>query len=157
VAHQLAIPIIKIIKDNLSLVMMFAFSQPALRKFRGNHLAGGWPYVDEVLFTIPEQVATRAFLELALLFRTLDDQESVDDGSLGAVFGNLYLKDSTTTPLHMRDVANKVIHAQRHEWVFTDPTTPALRAFADPNAKEKWIRADIDVRTFAVGCGMLMS
>jgi hypothetical protein len=158
VAHQLAIPITRIIKDNLALVMMYAFSQPSLRKFRGSNFAGGdWPYVDEVLFAIPEQVATRAFLELALLFRTLDDQESIDDGSLGAMFGNLYLKDGTSTPLQMRDVSNKVIHAQRHEWVFTDPVVPALRAFAAPNAREKWLRADIDIRTFAVGCGMLMS
>lgn len=156
-AHQLAIPITKIIKDNLSLVMMFAYSRPALRKFRGSHFGGDWPYVDEVLFTTPEQIAIRAFLELALLYRTLDDQENVDDGSLGAEFGHLYLKDGSTTPLYMRDVANKVIHAQRHEWLFTDPAIPVLRAFANPNAKEKWLRADIDIRTFAVGCGMLMS
>ena len=156
-AHQLAIPLTKIIKDNLSLVMMHAFSRPSLRNFRHNNFAGDFPYVDEVLFTIPEQVATRAFLELALLFRTLDDQESIDDGWLGAMFGNLYLKDGSSTPLQMRDVSNKVIHAQRHEWVFTDPVVPALRAFAAPNVKEKWLRADIDIRTFAVGCGMLMS
>jgi hypothetical protein len=157
VAHQLAIPITKIIKDNLSLVMMHAFSEPSLRRFRRNNFAGGFPYVDEVMFTIPEQIATRAFLELAVLFRTLDDQENIDDGSLGAGFGILYLKDGTTTPLNMRDVSNKVIHAQRHEWVFTDPVTPALRAFAHSNAREKWLRADIDIKNFAVGCGFLMS
>jgi hypothetical protein len=157
VAHQLAIPITDIIKENLSLVMMFAFSRPSLKNFRRNHFAGGFPYTDEVLFKIPEQIATRAFLELALLFRTLDDQESVDDGSLGAGFGVLYLKDGTMAPLNMRDVSNKVIHAQRHEWIFTDPLTPALRAFAHPNTKEKWLRADINIKTFAVGCDMLLS
>jgi hypothetical protein len=57
----------------------------------------------------------------------------------------------------MRDVANKIIHAQRHEWIFTDPQQPMLRAIADPAAKEKWTHADIDIKTFAVGCGMLMS
>ncbi|XSC45084.1 hypothetical protein ACF1BQ_002130 [Bradyrhizobium sp. RDT10] len=154
--HQLAFPIAKVIKDNLSLVMMFAYSQPPLREFRRSQFTGGWPHVDEVLFAIPEQVAIRAFLELALLFRTLDDQENIDDGSLGASFGTLFLK-GTTTPLHMRDVANKIIHAQRHEWIFTDAQQPTLRAIADPTAKEKWTHADIDIKTFAVGCGMLMS
>jgi hypothetical protein len=69
----------------------------------------------------------------------------------------LYLKDDTISPLTMRDVSNKVIHAQRHEWIFTDPLTPALRAFAHVNTKEKWIRADINIKTFAVGCDMLLS
>ena len=63
-AHQLAFPITKVIKDNLSLVMMFAYSQPPLREFRRGHFTGNWPYIDEVLFALPEQLATRAFIKL---------------------------------------------------------------------------------------------
>lgn len=156
--HQLALPITRIIKENLSLVMMFAYSQPPLREFRRDHFAGGWPYVDEVLFTIAEQTAMRALIELALLFRTLDDQENIDDGSLGSVFGTLHLKNGNTSVLNMRDVANKIIHAQKYEWIFTDLKQPTLRAIADPSdTREKWTHADIDFKTFAVGCGMLMS
>lgn len=155
--HQLTLPITKLIKDNLSLIMMFAYSQEPLREFRRTLFAGDWPYVDEILFTLSEQTATRALLELALLFRTLDDQEDIDDGSLNAVFGTLFLKDGGNTPLHMRDVANKIIHAQKHEWIFTDSHGPILRAIADRAAKEKWTHADVDIKTFAVGCGMLMS
>jgi len=98
VAHQLAFPITKVIKENLSVVTMFAYSQPSLGEFRRDHFTGGWPYVDEVLFTIPEQLATRAIVELVLLFRTLDDHEAINDGSLGNEFGTLYLKNGKVKP-----------------------------------------------------------
>ena len=52
-AHQLAFPITKIITDNLSLVMMFAYSQPPLREFRRNSFVGGWELIDEVLLAFP--------------------------------------------------------------------------------------------------------
>ena len=110
-AHQLAFPIIKVITDNLSLVMMFAYSQPPLREFRRNSFTGGWELIDEVLFGIPEQLATRAMIELVLLFRTLDDHEDLDDDSLGSQFGTLHLKSGNIKPLSIRDVANKTIHA----------------------------------------------
>jgi hypothetical protein len=155
-AHQLAFPITKVIKENLSVVMMFAYSQPPLREFRRGHFAGTWPYVDEVIFTIPEQLATRAMIELVLLFRTLDDHEDIDDGSLGSQFGTLYLKDGRVRPLTIRDVANKTIHAKKIEWVFDDPKKPILKTTAHDNSKENWTHAEIDLNTFAVGCGMLM-
>jgi hypothetical protein len=155
VAHQLAFPVTKVIKENLSVVMMFAYSQPPLREFRRGNFAGNWPYVDEVLFTIPEQLATRALIELVLLFRTLDDQEDIDDGSLGATFGKLDLKNGNVQPLTIREVANKTIHAKKIEWVFADPERPILKTTAYDNAREKWAHAEIDINTFAVGCGML--
>ena len=135
-AHQLAIPITKVIKDNLSLVMMFAYSQTPLREFRQAQFMGGWPYIDEVLFTTPEQIATRAMIELVLLFRTLDDHEDIDDGSLGDTFGHLYLKDGKVVPLSIREVANKTIHAKTIEWIFDDPKKPILKTTAHDNARE---------------------
>ncbi len=137
--------------------MMFAYSQTPLREFRRDHFTGGWPYIDEVLFTTPEQLATRAMIELVLLFRTLDDHEDIDDGSLGAQFGSLCLKDGRAVPLTIREVANKTIHARKIEWIFTDPKKPILKTTAHDNAREKWTHAEIDINTFAVGCGMLMS
>lgn len=154
-AHQLAIPISDVIKENLSLVMMFAYSQTGLREFRSEHFAGNWPYIDEVLFTLPEQQATRALIELALLFRTLDDHEDIDDGSLGATFGNLHLKNGKVVPLTIRDVANKTIHAKTIEWILTDPKKPILKTTTHNTPREKWTYAEIDINTFAVGCGML--
>jgi hypothetical protein len=156
-ADQLAIPITKVIKENLSVVMMFAYSQPPLREFRRAQFTGGWPYINEVLFTIPEQLATRAMIELALLFRTLDDHEDMDDGSLGDTFGNLYLKDGRGLPLSIREVTNKTIHAKTIEWIFTDPKKPTLKTTAHDNAREKWTHAEIDTNTFAAGCAMLAS
>lgn len=136
--------------------MMFAYSQTPLREFRRGNFTGNWPYVDEVLFAIPEQLATRALIELVLLFRTLDDHEDIDDGSLGAQFGNLYLKDGKVVPLTIRDVANKTIHAKKIEWIFTDPKKPILKTTALDSKREKWTHAEIDINTFAVGCGLLM-
>ena len=143
---------------NLSLVMMFAYSQPPLREFRRGHFTGNWPYIDEVLFATPEQLATRAFIELVLLFRVLDDHEDMDDGSLGAEFGKLYLRDGKVIPLTIREVANKTIHAKKLEWVLTDPKKPILKTTAHENDdRSKWTHAEIDINTFALGCGMLMS
>jgi hypothetical protein len=36
-----------------------AYSQTPPREFRRDHFTGGWPYIDEVLFATPEQLATR--------------------------------------------------------------------------------------------------
>jgi hypothetical protein len=156
-AHQLPIPITKIIQENLSVVMMFAYSQPSLREFRQAHFAGSWPYINEILFTIPEQLATRAMIELALLFRTLDDHEDIDDGSLGDTFGDLHLKDGGVIPLSIREVANKTIHVKKMEWIFTDPKKPILKTTAHDNARERWTHAEIDINTLAAGCAMLAS
>jgi hypothetical protein len=154
-AHQLPIPITQIIKENLSVVMMFAYSQPTLRQFRRSRFAGNWPYVDETLFTIPEQLATRAMIELVLFLRTLDDHEDIDDGSLGSEFGDLYLKGGKVVPLSIREVTNKTIHAKTIEWVLTDLEKPILKTTAHDNSKEKWTHAEININSFAVGCGML--
>jgi len=69
-------------------------------------------------------------IELVLLFRTLDDHEDLDDGSLGSQFGTLYLKNGNIKPLSIRDVANKTIHAKTIEWVFDDPKKPVLKTTA---------------------------
>jgi hypothetical protein len=56
-------------------VRLFAATVARIRK---DHFTGSWTYVDDVMFTIAEQTAMRAFIELALLFRTLDDQEDIE-------------------------------------------------------------------------------
>jgi len=154
-AHQLAFPITKVITDNLSVVMMFAYSQPPLREFRRNSFTGGWELIDEVLFGIPEQLATRAMIELVLLFRTLDDHEDLDDDSLGSQFGTLHLKSGNIKPLSIRDVANKTIHAKKIEWVFDNPKKPVLKTTAHDESRENWTHAEIDLNTFAVGCRIM--
>ncbi|MCG2639411.1 MULTISPECIES: hypothetical protein [Bradyrhizobium] len=154
-AHQLAFPITKVIIDNLSVVMIFAYSQPPLREFRRTSFTGSWEHIDEVLFTIPEQVATRAMIELVLLFRTLDDHEDLDDGSLGSPFGTLHLKSGNIRPLSIRDVANKIIHAKKIEWVFDNPKKPVVLTTAHDESRENWTHAEIDLNTFAVGCRMM--
>jgi hypothetical protein len=94
-------------------------------------------------------------IELALLLRTLDDHEDIDDGSLGPAFGNPYLKNGKVVPLTIRDVSNKTIHAKTIEWVFADPKKPILKTTAHDTARENWTHAEIDINNFAVGCGML--
>jgi hypothetical protein len=94
-------------------------------------------------------------IELVLLFRTLDDHEGLDDGSLGSQFGTLYLKNGYIKPLSIRDVANKTIHAKKIEWGFDDPKKPVLKTTAHDESRENWIHAEIDLNTFAVGCRMM--
>jgi hypothetical protein len=95
--------------------------------------------------------------ELALLFRTLDDHEDIDDGSLGDTFGKLYLKNGKVMPLSIREVANKTIHAKTIEWIFDNPKNPILKTTAHDNTREKWTHAEIDINTFCVGCALLAS
>ena len=79
---------------------MFAYSQPPLREFRRTSFTGGWARIDEVLFTIPEQLATRAMIELVLLFRTLDDHEDLDDGSRFSIRNSVPQERNNKTSLN---------------------------------------------------------
>jgi len=102
---QFSLPLTKLIHENLSIIMCFAYSQVALRKMRSERVAGEWKYLDKVMFSVSEERATRACLEFALFLRSFDDGEGVskyiEQSSLNNC-GNLFFKNGTTKALSFR-------------------------------------------------------
>ena len=155
---QLMIPLSRIVRDNVCIVMTFAFSQPALRAMVDKTFQGQWKYLNETLFDFSAERAEKACIELALFLRMLDDEEKLshyvkEGGHPG--FGKLELPDQTTAVLSLRDVSNKIIHAKSLRWSFATPDRPKL--ICDAQEKQKWTRAEIDVVAVAGVCGHLMS
>jgi len=148
----------KVIHENLGAVMAFAFSRSALRE-HVDKLHGYWKYLEKALFEYPEQQSVRAVIELAVMYRALDDVQDISSFNkhLGP-FGELWDLQGRKRPLSLRAVANKVIHAERIEWGFSDPSDPRVICYPAPNqTKFKWTKASISISRFAAVCGGLMS
>ena len=158
-----SLPLTRLIHENLSIMMTFAYSRKPLEAMVTTSFAGQWKYLNKALFEIPAERAEKACLELALFLRMLDDEEKLIQASSANPYsvmngcGTLFKTDSTQIALNAREAANKVIHAAQMEWVF-DPR-PRLVCHGRPSDAEKWgwTRAEIDVVALAAVCGMLMS
>jgi hypothetical protein len=107
-----------LIHENFSIVMAFAFSQPSIRTLLDNRFHGRWRYLRRSLHGLAETRADRALLELAIQVRALDDAAGL---SHSLPFGKVTQSDGSATELYLRDMTNKIMHASRFEWVFTDP------------------------------------
>jgi hypothetical protein len=143
--------------------MTFAYSHRPLLQLRQTKFVGEWKYLERALFELPEWRATRSAMELALLFRSLDDSEGISQfmarGISSDVFGNVYQSDGTSTGLPVREVSNKLIHASGIEWDFANPDEPLIVCHAHANqvTRFKWVRATIRINGLAFVCGGLMS
>ena len=153
---QHPLPLTGIVHENLSILMMFAFSRQPLLGLR-KKFVGNWQQLDHVLFTIAEQRAIRACLELAILMRHYDDivapTRLPDDGRPRISFGRLFTEGKPEKTISHREVSNKIIHSSRYEWDFSDPEIPALVCIAQDT--QKWDRAVINVVHIAAYCGTL--
>lgn len=151
-------PLTHLIHDCLSVLVTFAFSKPALTQLRNEMFQGEWKYLDRALFTVSEQRAARAALELATFIRLLDDDENVGESLKelgGHAFGNVTKQDEPAEPLYLRDLTNKIMHAERLEWDFSKPKRPALVCISrDPT---RWLRAEVDLVALAAFCGRLIA
>ena len=153
----------RLIHEHFGTIMSFVYSRGELEKLIAQRFHGEWKYLHKALFEIPEDRANRALIELALYLRVIDDDEEfLISKHLGDnhTFGELIRTDGPSVPLLIRDVANKVIHAARYEWLFPegagDPRV-VCTASEPEAARHKWIHADINVPNLATFCGMLMS
>ena len=155
---QLMIPLSRLVRENVSIVMTFAFSQPPLQALVANHFQGEWKYLNQTLFDFSAERAEKAVIELALFLRMLDDEEGLSKyvGQSGHPgFGELFFSNQPTGVLSLRDVSNKIIHAQRLKWSFAAPEQPKL--ICEAQANQQWVRAEIDLVRVAGVCGHLMS
>ncbi|MBB5409185.1 hypothetical protein HDG34_003126 [Paraburkholderia sp. HC6.4b] len=151
-------PLTHLIHENLSVIVTFAFSWHPLLLLRGSRFHGEWKYFDRALFKVSEQCAERACLELATFIRLLDDDEKIAEHlrqSDSDSFGQVVKKDRPNEPLYLRDLTNKIIHAQHLKWDFSVPDDPKLVCISrDP---ERWLRAEIQVVALVAFCGQLIA
>jgi len=155
---RFSLPFTHLIHENLSIVMTFAFSRGPLEKMIKETFVGEWKYLNKVLFSISEEHAEKACLELALFLRMLDEEQQISEyyaKTTSHEFGRLIFKDGSEKPLTLREVTNKIIHSSGLEWEFDDFLGALLVCHGSD--KEKWEKARIEVQAVAAACGTLMS
>jgi hypothetical protein len=142
-----------IILENLGIVMTYAFSVIALDKYYNEEFEGTSKAIEQACFDLPEQGATRALVELAVLFRALDDTRQLAKsikGDFGLLVGN---NERTEGPLSVREAMNKIIHAEAIFWNCPDNVpTVVCCASASQASRFGWSRAIIPVEKIALAC-----
>ncbi len=154
-----SIPLTRLVHENLSIVMCYAYSQARIKEMVDEQFQGEWKYLNKALFEISAERAEKACLELALFLRTVDDEKNISDYHKATKnilnCGKLVMKDGSEKPLTFREFANKVIHASRFEWDVFGALEPQL--LCHTRDKEKWLRAEVDLLALSCACGQLAS
>ncbi len=156
---KISLPLSRLIHENLSIIMCFAYSRLPLEKMVDEQFVGEWKYLNKALFDVSEQRVQKACLELALFLRLLDDREGISEyiSSSGQKqsCGRLIKKDGSSEDLPFREAANKIIHAVELDWEFPAEGIPELICIG--SEEERWIRAVVNITQLAGFCGQLMS
>jgi hypothetical protein len=156
---RFSLPLTRLIHENLSIVMCFAYPRKPLAEMMDARFQGEWKYLNKALFEISEERAEKACLGLALFLRMLDDEAKISDYHKATKnipdCGKLIMKDGSEGKLPFREVANKIIHSSKREWEVTK--LPEPRLICHTRDTEKWVRAEIDIMAVAAVCGGLMS
>lgn len=159
VMSRFSLPLSRLVHENLSIVMCFAYSREPLTEMVNRKFKGDWKYLGKALFDVPAERADKACLELALFLRMLDDEEKISDyySEMKNVpnCGRLIMEDGSEKVLTFREVANKVIHSSRLEWELVKYPDPLL--ICHTRDKKRWLRAEIELVAVAAVCGQLMS
>jgi hypothetical protein len=154
-----SLPLTRLIHENLSIVMSFAYSRKPLSHLMDAKFKGEWKYLNKALFDVSAERADKACLELALFLRMFDDDERISDyhTATGNIpnCGRLILKDGSEKVLTFREVANKVLHSSELDWEFEKFPDPTL--ICQSRDAEKWLRAEIDISAVAAVCGHVIS
>lgn len=147
-----SLPLVSIIRENLSIVLDFCFARPSLKRLLDQRFQGEWAHLNSLSFDLSEARANKAAIELALFLRFLDDREA--SPPLARPLGNLHVRGGAEQPMGVRDVANKIIHASALTWDLSVPDSPRLVCASED--LEKWKRAEIDVVALAGFVGTMM-
>jgi hypothetical protein len=154
--------VMAVIHENIGIMMTYAFSREALKRFRSRH-HGEWKSLDYAISDLPRKRANRACVELAVMLRALDDAQKISewgrpdaDSVVRGTFGKLYDKEGQSGPLSFREVFNKIIHAKSIEWDFSQPDIPVIVCEAPPQQVEGygWTKAEIRIDTLGTACGI---
>lgn len=154
-----SIPLTRLVHENLSIIMGYAYSQKPLAEMMDRRFAGGWKYLNKALFELSASRAEKACFELALFLRMVDDEERISayhaETQKVPNCGKIIMKDQSEKALPFREVSNKIIHSSRLEWEFNKSSDPML--ICHTREEEKWLRAEIEIVAVAGVCGQLMS
>ena len=152
----LSLPVARLVRENLSVLMTFAFARRPLHELISKSFLGDWKYLQETIFSMSQQRAEKACLEMALFLRYLDDEQDIlkyVESRTNFEFGQLHLRDGRKEELKLREVANKIIHAAGFDWDISNAQRPLLICYGRDS--EKWIRANVDIVNLAAVCGNL--
>lgn len=152
------LPLTRLIHENLSVVMTYAFSRGSLEGLIERNFAGEWKYLRKAIFEISEERAIKGCIELAMYLRALDDEEKMSawiNANSGGSFGQTICSDGSTKALAFREVANKIIHAAQFSWDISIENRPFL--ICAPRDNQRWREANIDIVAVAGFCGQMMS
>lgn len=141
-------PLTHLIHEKLSVVMTFAFSRSPLQSLRDSKFKGEWEYLDRALFTVSEQKAELACLELATFLRLLDDDENITEylrKTHSHSYGRAIKEGQSDEPLYLRDLTNKIIHAHHLEWNVSEADNPKLLCIS--REPQRWLQAEIELLT----------
>jgi hypothetical protein len=141
-----AYEITKLLHDNFWIVLSFAFGQPTIAKIMSQKFAGEWNYLHKSVYENAEIRADRALMEMATQLRVLDEAEELNEAfkrEQHAPFGIVVQPDGTQTEMHLRDLTDKIIKAERFEWRLCDSSCPKI--IVSSNEPERWQHAEISV------------
>jgi len=154
-AKMECLPLTRFLHENMATVITFAFSHWPIRRLIDEKFKGYWEYLEDFAFGVPERNATRACLEIAVLLRLIEEPPAYRKWSFGVIYGI----DGTTKLLSLKELTNKIIHAEELSWDLSDEKAPKLLCIAPDAQKEKykWTKAEVDIVTLAGHCGTIMS
>lgn len=149
----------RLVHEHLGTIMAFAYSRLPLQQLVKAKYLGEWKYLHKALFEIAGEKATRALMELGLYVRAIDDDESFTALRGDMPFGEVIDLHGSKTPLRAREVANKIIHAERYDWGTCCNADPVVICVAgkDQSVRFKWASASISLVALGALCGGLMS
>ncbi len=159
--EKFPIQLTRLIHENLSIVMSFAFSRSPLIKLMKDNFEGEFKFLGKAIFEIGEEKANRAITELAVLLRILDDEQKITDchKKTGGTWscGKLKLENGNVVDLQFREFSNKIIHAKTFVWEYLEDNPPRLICYSREDDNRKWISADVDMVNLAALCGQFTS
>jgi hypothetical protein len=151
------LPYTEIIHEKLSIILTFAYSWAHLHDVLNSRFTGEQKYLRKTVDGIAPENAIRAFIELASYLRLLDNKENMS-GYLEQVqahkLGRVMKQAHSEEPLYLRDLTNKIMHAQEWKWDVSAPNEPKLICVS--NDPKRWLAAEIDIQAFTAFCGQLM-
>jgi hypothetical protein len=153
--------------------MTYVYSRQSLEKLFDATFQGEWRSLKGALFTISQERAEKACLELALFVRMWDEDKKISkhlDQTTLSDFGRVIFKNKSEKPLSLREVANKIIHSSGLEWDFTDMGLLTLNEIklgqvsgfgplliCHGSEQEKWVMAKVNMLSVAAAIGCLVS
>jgi hypothetical protein len=144
----------------MAIVVTFVYSQAPINRLLKERLMDFWQHVENFSHEVPRRNAIRACLEIAVLIRLIDDKHKIADFMKRHKlrhFGMVYRTDETTAPLSLRELTNKIIHAEELSWDLSDEGAPKLICTSSDDQKRrfKWTRAEVYIDHLAIFCGLL--